>query len=128
MTDAGRAARERVRLQAVERFAGGQKNREIAASLRVSERSVKRWRRQWCERGEAGVLSKGTPGWSRLSGAQVSRLERDLDSGPLVHGRVDQRWTLARITGDEVEALVAALPALKHLAGLESQDREGPKQ
>jgi DNA-binding MarR family transcriptional regulator len=32
------------------------------------------------------------------------------------------------LTGDEVEALVAALPALKHLAELESQDREGPKQ
>ncbi|MEV7544086.1 MarR family transcriptional regulator [Streptomyces sp. NPDC089915] len=30
------------------------------------------------------------------------------------------------LTGDEVEALVAALPALEHLAELESQDREGP--
>ncbi|WUB77403.1 helix-turn-helix domain-containing protein [Streptomyces sp. NBC_00576] len=41
----------------MERFEGGDKNREIAAALRVSERSVERWRRQWCERGEAGVLS-----------------------------------------------------------------------
>jgi DNA-binding MarR family transcriptional regulator len=32
------------------------------------------------------------------------------------------------LTGDEVEALAAALPALKHLAELESQDSEGPKQ
>ncbi len=32
------------------------------------------------------------------------------------------------LTGDEVEALVAALPELKHLAELESQDREGPKR
>ncbi|BDU07116.1 MarR family winged helix-turn-helix transcriptional regulator [Nocardia cyriacigeorgica] len=32
------------------------------------------------------------------------------------------------LTGDEVEALMAALPALKHLAELENQDREGPKQ
>ncbi|UXY39709.1 hypothetical protein N8I86_36385 [Streptomyces albidocamelliae] len=32
------------------------------------------------------------------------------------------------LTGGEVEALVAALPALKHLAELESQDREGPKR
>ncbi|WP_257790339.1 MULTISPECIES: helix-turn-helix domain-containing protein [Streptomyces] len=54
-TDAGRAARERVRLQAVERFEGGQRNGEIAAALRVSERSVERWRRQWRERGEAGA-------------------------------------------------------------------------
>ena len=32
------------------------------------------------------------------------------------------------LTDDEVEALVAALPALLHLAELDSQDREGPKQ
>lgn len=32
------------------------------------------------------------------------------------------------LTGDEVEALVAALPALQHLAELENQDREGPKR
>lgn len=32
-----------MRLQAVERFEGGQKNREIAVALRVSERSVERW-------------------------------------------------------------------------------------
>ena len=35
---------------------------------------------------------------------------------------------IGELTGDEVEALVVALPALKHLAELESQDREGPKQ
>ncbi|WP_455431833.1 IS630 family transposase [Streptomyces fagopyri] len=97
LTDAGRAARERVRLQAVERFEGGQRNREIAAGLRVSERSVERWRRQWRERGEAGVLSKGSPGRPRLSEAQITRLERELERGPLVHGWADQRWTLARI-------------------------------
>lgn len=33
-----------------------------------------------------------------------------------------------KLTDDEVEALVAALPALLHLAALDSQDREGPKQ
>jgi DNA-binding MarR family transcriptional regulator len=32
------------------------------------------------------------------------------------------------LSGDEIEALVAALPALKHLTELENQDREGPKQ
>ncbi|WP_456303116.1 IS630 family transposase [Streptomyces mirabilis] len=97
LTDAGRATRERIRLQAVERFEGGQKNREIAAALRVSERSVARWRRAWRQRGEAGVLSKGSPGRPRLSDAQIARLERELERGPLVHGWADQRWTLARI-------------------------------
>ncbi|MFD0272063.1 helix-turn-helix domain-containing protein [Streptomyces sp. NPDC127106] len=62
LTDAGRAARERVRLQAVERFESGQRNGEIGTALRVSERSMERWRRQWRERGEAGVLPKGCPG------------------------------------------------------------------
>ncbi|MFF4830320.1 helix-turn-helix domain-containing protein [Streptomyces sp. NPDC001315] len=40
LTDAGRAARERIRLQAVDRFERGGKNQEIAAELRVSVRSV----------------------------------------------------------------------------------------
>ncbi|MFI6287351.1 hypothetical protein ACIBCM_21815 [Streptomyces sp. NPDC051018] len=40
----------------MERFEGGQKNRAIAAMLRVSERSVERWRRrQWRERGGGPV-------------------------------------------------------------------------
>ncbi|MGR6919566.1 MarR family winged helix-turn-helix transcriptional regulator [[Actinomadura] parvosata] len=35
---------------------------------------------------------------------------------------------IGELTADEVEALEAALPALQHLAELESQDREGPRQ
>ncbi|GAB3444154.1 hypothetical protein GCM10027517_23400 [Phycicoccus ginsengisoli] len=35
---------------------------------------------------------------------------------------------VAELTDGEVEALVAALPALHHLAELESQDRERPRQ
>ncbi|MEU5093134.1 helix-turn-helix domain-containing protein [Streptomyces sp. NPDC021356] len=45
LTDAGRAARERLRLRAVARFEGGDSNSRLAAALRVSERSVERWRR-----------------------------------------------------------------------------------
>jgi DNA-binding MarR family transcriptional regulator len=33
-----------------------------------------------------------------------------------------------KLTDDEFEALMAALPALQHLAALDSEDREGPKQ
>lgn len=33
-----------------------------------------------------------------------------------------------KLTDDEVETLMAALPALQHLAALDSQDREGPKR
>lgn len=97
LTDAERAARERVRCQAVACFEAGEKNREIAATLRVSERSVERWRRQWREGGQAGVASKGSPGRPRLSEVQMARLERELERGPLAHGWTDQRWTLARV-------------------------------
>lgn len=97
MTDAGRAPREQIRLQAVERFEDGQNNQEIAAALRVSERSVERWRRAWRENGKAEVASKGSPGRPRLSPALVARLERELEHGPLVHGWAAQRWTLARV-------------------------------
>lgn len=97
LTDAGRAARGRLRLQAVEHFERGDKNGQIAASLRVSERSVERWRRAWRELGEAGILSKGSPGRPKLSEDQVARLERELERGPLAHGWADQRWTLVRI-------------------------------
>lgn len=98
MTDAGRAARERVRLEAASRFERGETAGQIAAALRVSERSVERWRRAWREGGSAGVLSKGSPGRSRLSDEQIACLERELERGPLAHGWEDQRWTLARIT------------------------------
>ncbi|MER7981614.1 helix-turn-helix domain-containing protein [Streptomyces sp. NPDC095817] len=53
----------------------GRNPRRLAPALRISVRSVERWRRAWRERGEAGVLSKGhraclgpvksrSPGWS----------------------------------------------------------------
>ncbi|MEV7420715.1 MarR family transcriptional regulator [Streptomyces sp. NPDC089919] len=35
---------------------------------------------------------------------------------------------IGRLADDEVDALLAALPALAHLAELESQDHEGPKR
>ncbi|MCF3132248.1 winged helix-turn-helix domain-containing protein [Streptomyces olivochromogenes] len=97
LTDAVRAAREQISLQADVRFEACEKNREVAAALRVSEWSVERWRRAWRERGEVGVLSEGSPGRSRLSETQVARLEGELQRGPLAHGWADQRWTLARI-------------------------------
>ena len=97
LTDAERAAREQVRLQAVTGFEADEKNREIAAALRVSERSVERWRRRWREEGLAGLASKGSPGRPRLSETQIARLERELERGPLAHGWADQRWTLARV-------------------------------
>ncbi|MFF3262010.1 helix-turn-helix domain-containing protein [Streptomyces sp. NPDC002932] len=78
----------------MERFKGGKKNKHIADVLRVTERSVDRWRRQWRERGEAGALSRGSPGRTRLNERQIARLERELERGLLAHGWAAQRWTL----------------------------------
>ena len=47
LTAGGRRRREQVRLAAVERFGRRVPMPEIAAELRVSERSVQRWRRAW---------------------------------------------------------------------------------
>ncbi|MFE2037711.1 helix-turn-helix domain-containing protein [Streptomyces scopuliridis] len=59
LTDAKRAARELIRLKAVGRFAGGAKNSEVAAVLRVSERSVERWRRRLAGGGPGGCPVEG---------------------------------------------------------------------
>ena len=43
----------------MERFEAGQKNTEVAAALRVSERSAERWRRAWRELGDRCVRPLG---------------------------------------------------------------------
>ncbi|WP_323138599.1 helix-turn-helix domain-containing protein [Streptomyces sp. NBC_01571] len=45
LTPQGQAVRERVRMRAADGFARGEKNVVIAKRLRVSARSVERWRR-----------------------------------------------------------------------------------
>ncbi|MEU7910696.1 winged helix-turn-helix domain-containing protein [Microbispora bryophytorum] len=89
--------RERVRLQAAEMFARDEKNAQIARTLRVTERSVERWRRAWREGGTAALASQGPVSLPKLSPEQFARLEAELERGPLAHGFADQRWTLMRI-------------------------------
>ncbi|MFF2660279.1 transposase [Kitasatospora sp. NPDC058032] len=89
--------RERVRLDAVERFERGDSNRMIAADLRVTVRSVERWRRAWREGRSPALESKGPQSPPRLSERHFAQLERELEKGPLAHGWEGQRWTLARI-------------------------------
>ncbi|MER7877387.1 helix-turn-helix domain-containing protein [Streptomyces solisilvae] len=64
MCDRRQAFRERIRLEAVERFAAGTSNAEVAKDLRVSVRSVQRWRRAWHDVGglrSAGPVSRPKP-------------------------------------------------------------------
>ncbi|MEU1006586.1 winged helix-turn-helix domain-containing protein [Streptomyces tibetensis] len=97
LTDAERAAGSGCGWRRWPGFEDGERNRDIAVMLRVSERSVERWRRQWREGGAAGVASKGLPGRPRLNEAQIAGPERELERGPLAHGWSDQRWTLSRV-------------------------------
>lgn len=89
--------RERIRYEAGERFVRGERTAVIAKDLRVSERSVERWRRAWREGGRDALASAGPPKLPKLSDEQFAELEQELAVGPAVHGWEDQRWTLARI-------------------------------
>jgi transposase len=97
LTAEARGRRERVRLEAVERFEQRVPSAVIAAELRVSERSVRRWRHAWLEGGAAGLASRGQAARCRLDEAQLAALDGLLEAGPLAAGWQDQRWTLARI-------------------------------
>lgn len=97
MTAEDRSRREQVRLAAVERFEQRVPAAEIAAELRVTERSVRRWRRAWQTGGLPGLASKGQAARCRLDEAQQAELEGVLEAGPLAAGFSDQRWTLARV-------------------------------
>ncbi|MCL7379765.1 helix-turn-helix domain-containing protein [Streptomyces sp. 35G-GA-8] len=78
-------------------FAAGQGSTEVAKELRVSVRSVQRWRRAWRETGEDAVRSRGPASRPKLSEALFAVLEEELAKGPVAHGRPDQRWTLGPV-------------------------------
>jgi transposase len=97
LTAEGRRRRELVRLAAVEKFEQRVPVPVIAAELRVSERSVQRWRKAWLAGGAPGLASKGQGARCRLGDDQLAELDRVLDAGPAAAGWADQRWTLARV-------------------------------
>ncbi|WP_455678892.1 IS630 family transposase [Streptomyces avidinii] len=97
LTAERRAFREGIRLQAGMRFAAGEKTAVIAKDLRVSVRSVERWRRAWREGGMEGLRSTGPANAPTVTDAQFAVLEEELGKGPSAHGFDDERWTLARV-------------------------------
>jgi transposase len=97
LTAERRAFRERLRLRAAERFARGEDNKVIARQLRVSVRSVQRWRKAWTSGGPRALRSKGPASLPLLSDEQFAGLEHELAEGPAAHGWPDQKWTLSRI-------------------------------
>jgi transposase len=97
LTAERRDFRKRLRLQAAEQFARNENNQVIAKRLRVSVRSVQRWRKAWNQGGTPALRSKGPASLPLLSDAQFAVLEAELAKGPAVHGWPDQKWTLSRI-------------------------------
>lgn len=99
LTPGEQEKRERLRLEAGERFTRGDTTEDIAKDLRVTARSVRRWRRAWSQGGAEALRSRGPMAVERLSPAQWARLERELQRGPLAHGWQDesQGWTLKRV-------------------------------
>jgi transposase len=96
LSDERRQFRKGIRMKAAERFASGEPSSAIAKELRVSVRSVQRWRRSWDMGGPRALRSAGSASPPRLSEAQFAQLEAELAKGPVAHGWPDQRWTLSR--------------------------------
>ncbi|MET9914449.1 winged helix-turn-helix domain-containing protein [Streptomyces sp. NPDC006476] len=99
LTPAGQVKREAVRLEAAKWFEAGAGTAQIAAELRVTDRSVRRWRAAWRQGGAEALASAGPMAVERLSSQQWQRLEAELKRGPLAHGFDDaeQGWTLKRV-------------------------------
>ena len=116
-TPAEQQRRERLRLRAAGRFARGDSIEEIAHDLRVTEGSVRRWRRAWQDGGAEALRSKGPVSRERLSPQQWARLEAELRKGPLAHRLANgQRWALGRI-GPDQDADRQAVPRRVHHRG-----------
>lgn len=86
LTDERRAFRERIYMEAVGMFVAGQGNTVVAKQLRVSVRSVQRWRRSWLHGGSQALCSRGSAARPKLSDALFAVLEQELTKGPLAHG------------------------------------------
>ncbi|GGX52557.1 helix-turn-helix domain-containing protein [Streptomyces noursei] len=59
LTPGEQEKREGLRLEAAERFASGEKSEVIAKELRVSSRSVRRWRHAWQQGGVQAPAFEG---------------------------------------------------------------------
>jgi transposase len=118
MNAAARVRREKVRIQAAAMFEESKTTAQIASELRVSEKSVRLWRRQWTAGGAAALASAGHGGSDcKLSPEQQKQLAEMLDEGPVVHGWADARWTLARVV-EVIERRFAVIYTLRGVSYL----------
>ncbi|MFD5522385.1 helix-turn-helix domain-containing protein [Streptomyces sp. NPDC127066] len=90
LTPERQAFRERIRMEVAERFGAGASSAEVAKNLRVSMRSVQRWRRVWQDAGTDGLRSAGPVSLPKLSEKLFAVLEQELAKGPVAHGWPEQ--------------------------------------
>lgn len=83
------------RQQAFELLERGQSVKAIAAKLKVSERSVRRWRREKRQPKKTSAYSAGRMPY--LTDRQRKKLEQELLKGAYAHGYCEDYWTLERI-------------------------------
>ncbi|MFJ6773854.1 helix-turn-helix domain-containing protein [Kitasatospora sp. NPDC091257] len=98
LTAEWRAFREQVRFEAAARFEADERTSVIAREVRVSERSVERWRRSWREGGIEALSSSGPASVPKLSEAQFAELEELLGSISITAWSSCRRADVARPT------------------------------
>jgi transposase len=99
LTAKERARREALRMDAAGMFASGVRPAQIAARLRVTPKSVYRWKRAWSSGGASALASKGPSGQRcKLGPRLLEKLAVLLEEGPAAHGWTEnQVWTGARV-------------------------------
>lgn len=91
-------ALERRRFWAFDLFKQGLSEAEVARQVGVHRQSVNRWAKQAKELGRRGLKKAGRAGRnSRLSAADLKRIEKGLKRGPEALGYETGLWTLERV-------------------------------
>lgn len=92
------ARMQKQRLAAAERFATGARTVDVAREFGVTWRTAYKWKQTFLASGRDGLLSRRSPGRSRLlDDGQRRRLRSLLRHGATRHGFEDDSWTLARV-------------------------------
>src|SRR5919106_3223798 len=91
-------ALEKRRFEAFGLLSRGLTEAEVARQVGVHRQSVNRWAKQIEEQGAEGLKKAGRAGRkSRLSEADLKRLESELKRGPAALGYETNLWTLERV-------------------------------
>jgi transposase len=89
---------EKRRRRAARMFERGATQADVARELEVSRQSVSRWYADWRAGGTKALKAAGRAGrLSRLTDAQLARVDRALRKGPRAHGFATDLWTLDRV-------------------------------